>query len=151
MDNRCDCGQLFFFFHIGLKKIWKHYRSVLSWMCLIHSRNIKSADPYWKMFKLSGERLHCPSPNNLLLLCNFSLFHLVTSNWSRVEFPMGLYWGPFCSVSLLMTWMRELSVSLQMTPTWQEVLICLRAGKPNTEIWMGWITVLRPVGWSSIR
>ena len=38
-------------------------------------------------------------------------------------FPSGQYLGMLCSVSLLMTWMRALSapsVSLQMTPSWEE-------------------------------
>ena len=37
------------------------------------------------------------------------------------------------------------SISLQVTPRWEEVLICLRVVRPYIEIWMGWINVLRPV------
>jgi len=37
------------------------------------------------------------------------------------------------------------SISLQVTPRWEEVLICLRVERPYIEIWMGWINVLRPV------
>ena len=51
-----------------------------------------------------------------------------------------------------MIWMMELSapsVSLQVTPNWEEVLICLAVGRPYRGIWTGWITGLRPTGWSS--
>ena len=47
--------------------------------------------------------------------------------------------------------MRELSapsVRLQMTPSWEEVLICLRVERPYRGIWADWITGLRPMGWS---
>ena len=43
------------------------------------------------------------------------------------------------------------SVSLQMTPSWEEASISLRVGRPYTGIWTGWITELRPMGWSSTR
>jgi len=53
-----------------------------------------------------------------------------------------------------MTWMRALnapSVSLQMTPSWLEVLICLRVERPYRGIWIGWIAGLKPMGWDSTR
>ena len=61
---------------------------------------------------------------------------------------LGLVSGPASSVSLLMTWMRGLSapsVILQMTPSWEGVLICLGVGRPYREIWTGWIAELRPI------
>ena len=63
-------------------------------------------------------------------------------------FFRGGYWGLSCSVSLLMTWMRAFSVpsvSLQMTPRWEGVLVCLGIGRPCRGIWTGWITGLRSV------
>jgi len=38
-----------------------------------------------------------------------------------------------------------------MTPSWEEVSICLGVGRPYRGIWTGWITALRPMGWSSTR
>ena len=55
---------------------------------------------------------------------------------------------------LLMIWMRGLSapsISLQMTPSWYEVLICFGVGRPFRGIWTGWIAELRPMGWSPTR
>ena len=49
----------------------------------------------------------------------------------------GWDWGLPCSVILLMTWRRALSapsVSLQMTPSWEEVSICLAVGRPHTDL-----------------
>ena len=69
-------------------------------------------------------------------------------------FPRNLYWGLSSSVSLLMTWVRILSappISLEMTPIWQEGLICLWVGRPYRGIWTGWIAGLKPVGWDSTR
>ena len=59
----------------------------------------------------------------------------VKSSWQLVTsgFPQGSVRGLSSSISLLMTWMRALtapSVSLQMTPSWLEVSICLRVGRP---------------------
>ena len=54
---------------------------------------------------------------------------------SQVVFPRGHCWGLSC---LLMTWMRALSapsVSLQMTPSWLEVLICLRVDMDRLDHW----------------
>jgi len=65
-------------------------------------------------------------------------------DWSRVVFPKGQYCGLPHLKSLLMTWMRALnapSVSLHMTPSWQEVLICLGVGRPYR---VNWIAGLRP-------
>jgi len=58
------------------------------------------------------------------------------------------YWGESCLISLLMTSMRALSapsVSLQITPNWLEVSICLRVARPYRGIWIGWIAGLKPV------
>ena len=68
--------------------------------------------------------------------------------------PRGQYWHSSCSLSLLMTWMRALSaplLSLQMTPSWREVLICLGIGRPYRMIWTGWIAGLRQMGCRSTR
>jgi len=54
-------------------------------------------------------------------------------NLSRVLFTSSQYWGLSYSIFLLMFWMRALSalsVSLHLTPNWEEVLICLRIGRP---------------------
>jgi len=62
--------------------------------------------------------------------------------------------GLSCLISLLMTWMRALSalsVSLQMTPSWLEVLICLRVARPYRGIWIGLVAGLKPMGWDSTR
>ena len=42
--------------------------------------------------------------------------------------------------------MSEPSVSLQMTPSWLEVLICLSVARPYRGIWIGWIAGLKPNG-----
>ena len=68
---------------------------------------------------------------------------------SRLVFPRGRCRGLSCLISLPMTWMRALSapsVSLQMTPSWLEVLTCLRVARPNGGIWIDWIAGLKPVG-----
>ena len=44
-------------------------------------------------------------------------------------------------------WLRGLSapsVSLQMIPSWEEVSICLKVGRPFRGIWTGWMDGLRP-------
>ncbi|RMC06334.1 hypothetical protein DUI87_15765 [Hirundo rustica rustica] len=51
------------------------------------------------------------------------------SSWGQapVVSLRGLCWGQLCSIFLLTTWMRELSLSLvnlQMTLSWESVLIC---------------------------
>ena len=38
-----------------------------------------------------------------------------------------------------------------MTPSWQEVLICLGVVGPYRGIWTGWIAGLKPMGWDSTR
>jgi len=38
-----------------------------------------------------------------------------------------------------------------MTLSWEEVSSCLWVGRPYKGIWTGWISRLRPVGWSSVR
>jgi len=38
------------------------------------------------------------------------------------------------------------SVSLQMTPSWLEVAICLGVVRPYRGIWTGWIGGLKPMG-----
>ena len=51
-------------------------------------------------------------------------------------------------ISLLMILMRALSalsVRLQMTPGWEEVLICLGVGRPYRGIWAGWVAGLKPM------
>lgn len=52
------------------------------------------------------------------------------SDQSQVVFPRGSCWGLFCSVSLLMTYegIQWTSVILQITPSWEEVLMCLGVG-----------------------
>lgn len=51
--------------------------------------------------------------------------------------------------------MRRLTahlIGLLMTPSWVgEALICMRVGRSYNGIWTGWITVLRPVLWDSVR
>lgn len=73
---------------------------------------------------------------------------------SQVLCPRDQYWGPSCLISLLITWIRELSapsVSLQTTPSWEEVSICLGVGRTYRGIWTGWIDGIKPTGWSSTR
>ena len=36
--------------------------------------------------------------------------------------------------------------SLQMTPSWLQVSICLRVARPYRGIWIGWIAGLKPMG-----
>jgi len=38
-----------------------------------------------------------------------------------------------------------------MTPSWLEVLICLRVARPYRGIWIGWIAGLKPMGCDSTR
>ena len=55
-------------------------------------------------------------------------------NLSRVVFHKGPSWGLSCLRSLLMISTRGLSepsVSLQVTLSWGEVLMCLRVGRPD--------------------
>jgi len=42
-------------------------------------------------------------------------------------------------------------LKMQMTPSWLEVLICLRVARPYRGIWIGWIAGLKPMGWDSSR
>ena len=55
--------------------------------------------------------------------------------------PPGQYWGRFYLTTLLMILMRGLSassVSLQMTPSWERVLICLRGEGHYRGTWIDW-------------
>ncbi|TRZ15396.1 hypothetical protein HGM15179_011710 [Zosterops borbonicus] len=66
------------------------------------------------------------------------------SSWgqSPVVSPRGLCWGQLCSVFSLMTWMRVLSLSLvnlQMTLSWECVLICWKVGGLCRETWNSWM------------
>lgn len=73
---------------------------------------------------------------------------------SQVVFPGDQYWCLSSSVSLLTTWTRSLNaltVTLQMTSSWEGVLICLVVEWLYRGIWTGWIMRLRAVWWSSIR
>ena len=59
-----------------------------------------------------------------------------------------------CLTSLSMIWMRGMSapsVSLQMTPSWVGVSICLRVGRLCRVIWTGWIDGPRPTVWGLAR
>jgi len=63
--------------------------------------------------------------------------------------PQGSLLGSVLFRSLMMTWIRGLSapsLSLQMTPSWEEVSICLGVGRPYRWMWTGWIAGLRPMG-----
>lgn len=42
-------------------------------------------------------------------------------------------------------WIEDILRKLQMTPTWEEVSICLNVGRPFRGIRTGWITRIRPV------
>lgn len=75
----------------------------------------------------------------------------VKSIWQPVTSGIlqGLVLGLFCLVTLLMIWMGELSapsVSFEIMPCWEEVLICPRIGRPYRGIKSGWISELRPTG-----
>jgi len=75
-------------------------------------------------------------------------------SWSQVMFPRAQYWAQLCLISLSMILTRGLSapsVSLQMTPSWAAVLICLRVGRLCRGIWTDWINGPRPTVWGSIR
>ena len=55
-------------------------------------------------------------------------------NQSQVVFPRGQYWGPSCLISLLVLWIKESSapsLSMQTTPSWEEVSIYLGIGWPG--------------------
>lgn len=46
----------------------------------------------------------------------------------------------------LMMWVRGSSApSVYLALSWEEMLVCLRVGKPYGEIGIGWINGLRPV------
>ena len=68
----------------------------------------------------------------------------VESSWQLVmsSVRQGSVLGCFYSTSLLMILMRGLSapsVSLQMTPSWEGVLICLREERHYRGTWIDWI------------
>lgn len=48
-----------------------------------------------------------------------------SGNWSGAVFPRGQCWGPSCWISLMMV-LSAPSVTLQVTPSWREISICLR-------------------------
>ena len=61
---------------------------------------------------------------------------------SHTVFPRGWYWSQPCLIYLLMIWIREFkapSVRLQMTPSWQEVFICLSIGRSYRGTWTCWM------------
>jgi len=103
--------------------------------------------------------LSLPSPFRSRLLVFPTIFCLILQRACQNQFhcflgqaPKGWYQGLSCSVFLLISWTRELSapsLSLQMTPSWQEVSICLGVGMHYRGIWTGWTARLRPIGWSS--
>ncbi|RMC01170.1 hypothetical protein DUI87_22261 [Hirundo rustica rustica] len=66
------------------------------------------------------------------------------SSWgqSPVVSLRGLCWGQFCSIPLLMTWMRVLNlwlVNLRITLSWECVLIYWKVSGLCREIWNGWM------------
>ena len=63
-------------------------------------------------------------------------------SWGRICFHKNTAWGCFYLTSVLMILMRGLSapsVSLQTTPSWEGVLICLRGEGHYRGIWTDWI------------
>jgi len=77
------------------------------------------------------------------------------NSWYILNFSMKPYAPGISTVAgpLVMVWMRGLStpsVSLQMTPSWEEVLI-LRVGRLYGGILIDWIDGLRPVVQASTR
>ena len=68
----------------------------------------------------------------------------VKSSWWLVmsSVPRAQYWGHSYLTSLLTILMKGLnapSVSLQMTPSWEGVLICQRGEKHYRGTWIDWI------------
>ena len=66
---------------------------------------------------------------------------------------MAQYWGHFCLTSLLLILMKGFSapsVSLQTTPSWEGVLICLRGEGHYKGTWIDWIDRPRQTVWVSI-
>ena len=107
---------------------------------------------------LQGQDIHnlsrqpVQSPHHYLSKINFHLtfnlnlpsFSLVLSvgSQSRAVSPRARYWGCFYLTSLLTILMRglsALSVSFQMTPSCEGVLICLRGEGHYRGTWIEWI------------
>jgi len=66
---------------------------------------------------------------------------------SGVVFRRAQFWGQYCKIPISMLWMKGLnvpSVSLQTTPSWVGVLICLSARRLCRGIWTGWMDGPRP-------
>ena len=61
----------------------------------------------------------------------------------QVTFLGGHCWGQPCLISLWLIWMRGLSapsVNLQMAPSWEDMLTCLKVARScRRGIWTGWI------------
>jgi len=80
---------------------------------------------------------------------------LVKSSWQPVTvLPKAQFCVQSCLTSLSMIWMRGLSapsVSLQMTPSWAGVSICLRVGRSRRGTWTDWVDGPRPTVWGSTR
>ena len=73
--------------------------------------------------------------------------------WSWAVSPRAQYWGHFYLTSLLTILMRGLSapsVSFQMAPSWEVVLICLRGERHYRGTWIDWIDEPRLTVWVSI-